>query len=81
MSTVGSGHHLTRTVTFDFAGRITCRALHIIAFVGDIAAVKLDCGWLGDYRSARGGLVTVKDQITLHGLARKTSVTIMPVSC
>jgi len=70
MSTVGSGHHLTRTVTFDFAGRITCRALHIIALVGDVMAIELDRGWEGKYRSVRGSFVAVEYQVTLHNFAR-----------
>jgi hypothetical protein len=34
-SNVRCGHHLTKTVTFDFAVHVICRALRIVVLVGD----------------------------------------------
>jgi hypothetical protein len=58
---IGRGHHLTWTIAFDFACRVACRTLHVIAFVSDIMAFEPDGRWRGDYSSIRGGLVAVKD--------------------
>ena len=80
MATIGSGHYLTGTIAFDFASGVACRTLSVVALMGNVTATELDRGWVGKYRAVRGGLVTVKDQITLHGLARKTSASIVPVS-
>jgi hypothetical protein len=68
MSAIGRGHHLTRSIAFNLAGRIARRALHFIVLMSDIEAFQLYRRWLRNYRSVRGGLVAVEYQVTLHGL-------------
>ena len=66
MSSIGCGHHLTRAITLNLAGRVAGRAGHAIAFVCDVSTAQLNRGWRSLDGPVSRRLVAIQNQISLH---------------